>query len=64
MVAPRSITFRPALGHVDFLNGLLISANSVYPVAVVAGSPDILSAQKTYTAGSKPETAVFETARG
>lgn len=64
LASPRSITSRPALGHVELLNDLLISANSAYPVAVVSGSPDTLSAKKTYTAGSKPGTAVFETAMG
>ena len=47
LVFPRGICNWPLVGHVELEKGLLISASSPYPLAVVSGSPVILSAQKT-----------------
>ena len=47
LLSPRGICNWPLVGHVALDMDLLISASSPYPLAVVVGSPVILSAQRT-----------------
>lgn len=64
LLSPRGMTSCPVEGHVAFATGLLISERPLKPLTLAVGSPEGLSAQKTYTSSAKPGTTVFEAARG
>ena len=64
LLSPSGICKWPLFGHVELDTDLLVCASSPYPLAVVVGSPVILSVQKTYICGFRPGTAVLETAKG